>query len=86
MLNCKDTSKLVSESLDRQLSWRQRVGLWMHLSMCRLCSAFRKDLVHLHEETRQHAAQVDQDVAEADVKLPIEARKRIKRTIDSQRS
>lgn len=84
MLSCKEVSKLVSESLDRKLSWWQRINLWMHLGMCGLCSRFRKDMIHLHEETQQHAEEIEQDTADADVKLSDDSRDRMKRLLESK--
>ncbi len=84
MLSCKEVSKLVSESLDGELSLWQRFNLWMHLSMCRLCWGFRKDLVHLHEQTQQHAHEIEDDVKDSDVRLPVESRDRMKRLLKSQ--
>ena len=81
MLSCKEVSKLVSESLDRKLPLWTRVGLWMHLGMCRVCRGFRRDLVHLHKETRQHAQEIERDVHETDVKLSEETRQRMKRLL-----
>lgn len=57
------------------------MGLWMHLSMCRLCWGFRKDLIHLHNETRRHAHEIETDVPEADGKLSEESRERMKRLL-----
>ncbi len=81
MLNCKDVSKLVSESLDRKLPFWARVGLWMHLGMCRVCWGFRRDLVHIRNETRQHSEAIERDVHETDVKLSEETRQRMKRLL-----
>ena len=81
MLNCREVSELVS--IDRKLSWRQWINLWMHIGMCGLCRRFRKDLLHIHEETRQHAEELEQDVADADVKLSDESRERMKRALES---
>lgn len=86
MLNCREVSKLVSESLDHKLPVWKRVNLWMHLGMCRLCWAFRKDLNHLHKETRQLADQIEPDAIEPDVKLSAESSERMKRLLASPQS
>lgn len=84
MLNCKDVSKLVSESLDRKLPLWERANLWLHLCMCGLCWRFRKDINHLHNETRQLADEMEHHVVEPDVKLSAESRERMKRLLESQ--
>ncbi len=83
MLHCKEVSKLVSQSLDHKLSWWQRVNLWMHLSMCKFCWGFRKDITHLHEEIRHCANESVDDEADSKDKLPEETRKRLKQLLDS---
>ncbi len=84
MLTCEDVSKLVSESLDRQLPFWKRIQLWTHLSMCGLCSRFRQFLVLLQKQTRLYAKSIEQDTEYLDVKLSDESRKRIKRVLESQ--
>lgn len=87
MLSCKDVSKLVSQSLDSKLSLWQRLNLWMHIGMCGLCWRFRRDFVHLHKETREHARQVEHDVEqEPDLKLSDESRDNMKRLLKSHLS
>ncbi|QDS86147.1 hypothetical protein EC9_03060 [Rosistilla ulvae] len=81
MFSCKEISKLVSESLETKLTFRQRVELWMHLRLCRLCAAFRRDTVALHRRTQQHVAELDNDRSVAKAKLSSEARQRIKQAI-----
>lgn len=44
MLNCKQATELASKSLDIKLSFRQKIGLKMHLMMCGLCRAYEKQL------------------------------------------
>lgn len=53
MLTCKETSRLVSEGLDHKLSLWQRVNLWLHLTMCGACSAYRKQVETLNRLIQQ---------------------------------
>jgi predicted anti-sigma-YlaC factor YlaD len=56
MLNCKEASRLVSESLDRSLDLRERLSLKMHLMMCSGCTQFNRQMAHLRAITRSYAA------------------------------
>lgn len=42
--NCKETSELVTQSLDRGLKWRERLGMRLHLMICRNCARFEKQM------------------------------------------
>ncbi|QDV15235.1 hypothetical protein CA51_51480 [Rosistilla oblonga] len=84
MLSCKEISKLVSESLETKLTLRQRVELWMHLRLCRLCAAFRRDVDTLHLRTQQHVEELDSDRSVAKAKLSAGARQRIKQAIEAR--
>ena len=44
MRSCKDVSFLVSESLDRTLSIRERLGLKTHLLMCKACQRMARQM------------------------------------------
>ena len=37
MLHCREISRLVSESMERPFTFRERLQVGMHLAMCRLC-------------------------------------------------
>ncbi len=84
MLNCRDVSVLVSQSLDRKLTIWQKMNLWMHLSMCKLCSRFRRDIVHLDSEARHLVHESQRDGLDKDITLSAEARERLVRNLSSQ--
>ncbi len=44
MMSCKEASRLVSEMRDHPLPLRQRIGLRMHLAVCRVCNAYKRQL------------------------------------------
>ncbi len=84
MLSCKEISKLVSESLEHPLPRSKRISVWMHLSMCRLCSAFRRDQVVLKERLSDEAVRASSDEMSESVKLSAAAKKRIVKAMKSQ--
>jgi len=85
MLSCREISKLVSATLDHELPWWQRLNLWLHLGLCRLCRGFRRDLVHLHEMTREHARRIEYEAdGVTDLALSDESRERIKRLLKTR--
>jgi hypothetical protein len=48
MLSCRRMTRLISEALDRPLSWLQRLELGIHLLGCSPCCRFRRAVRSLH--------------------------------------
>ncbi len=86
MLNCKEVSRLVSQSLDRKFPFWHRMGVWIHLSMCKLCRGFRKDLLNLRSAARQHANDIKMDASEPNAALSERSRERIQHALESEDS
>ncbi len=76
MPSCKEVSRLVSESMETKLPLRKRIGVWMHLSMCRLCKGFARQLRVIQAAAKQHGESED-DTSLADATLSDDARERI---------
>ncbi len=74
MLNCKATTKLVSESLDRELSIAERVELWSHLLICSFCRLFRKDTLAMRELIRKTSSEDPPSLVPTPAELPPELR------------
>ncbi|MDA1139247.1 MAG: zf-HC2 domain-containing protein [Planctomycetota bacterium] len=49
MLKCQEAARLISDSLDRPLSLRERLGLRTHLLMCRMCARCREQMLFLRK-------------------------------------
>lgn len=54
MLSCKQAIRLVSEKLDRDLPFRRRVSLRLHVLMCRACSRYRRQITALDRVVAEH--------------------------------
>ncbi len=56
MLSCKEATRLVSEGLDRQLPFWRRLGLRLHVVMCRGCSRYTRQIKALNRLISDHYA------------------------------
>lgn len=56
MISCRETSALVSKSLDERLSWRERIAVRLHLAMCSACRAFERQMLLLRSACAELAA------------------------------
>jgi hypothetical protein len=73
MATCREVTRLISDGLDRSLSWTERLRLGWHLFLCAPCSQFRRAVHWLHQILASPLA---------DVRLPVEARNRIRRALE----
>jgi hypothetical protein len=85
MPSCKEVSRLVSESMDSDLPFRQRFSTRLHLLMCSLCSEFRRQVAFLREAARSFGKASEDDELFAPVRLSPEARARIKEMLQRDR-
>ncbi len=56
MLSCKEATRLVSEGLDHQLPFWRRLGLRLHVVMCRGCSRYTRQIKALNRLVSDHYA------------------------------
>jgi len=52
MMTCKEVSTLVSMGDVESAPMMRRMGVWLHLAMCRHCRAFRRQLVRIGRAAR----------------------------------
>ena len=80
--SCKESVRLQSAALDRKLPFRQRVGLRIHLLLCKWCRRYGKQIRFLQTATREH----DGDKQTLPQRtLSSEARERIKQRLQSDK-
>ena len=82
MFKCSEVTKLISKSMDQELTIGQKIGIRIHLAMCRYCSRYKKHLELIRKFIK--------DAIEAEIMpappltLSPQARERIKQRLLSQ--
>ena len=82
MPSCQEVSRLVSESMDRDLPFRQRFSLRLHLLMCSLCSRFRRQIHFLRDAAHSFDEARGDGESSTNGELSPEARARIKQALE----
>ena len=78
MLTCKDVTRLVSESMDRSLPLGKRIGVRLHLLICKFCARYERQLLLIRDTVRHLAATVEAPGGAFGDTLSEEARARIR--------
>ena len=81
MLTCKDVTRLVSESMDRSLPLGKRIGVRLHLLICRFCARYERQLLLIRDTVRHLAATVETPGESFGETLSEDARERIRESI-----
>lgn len=80
-LSCKETTLLVSQGLDRKLSWSERLSVRLHLFVCEACARFKHQIEFLRAAVRRGAQQLDEASTQ---QLSSPARERIRAKLHDQ--
>ena len=78
--NCREASRLQSEALDAKLSFSKRLGLWLHLLICKWCRRYGSQIEFLRNAALEHPEDITEAVPQ---KLPADARERIRQRLQS---
>lgn len=53
LLPCREVTRLMSQGLDRDLGFGERIALRVHVAICEGCSNFERQMKILREAARQ---------------------------------
>jgi len=81
MLSCKDVTKLVSESMDHTLPLGKRIGVRLHLLICKFCARYERQLLLIRETARRLAAAVEAPGEPSGETLSEEVKERIRKSM-----
>lgn len=80
MLDCKQTSQLISQSLDRSLTVRERFAMRLHLLVCQYCKQFSQHMKTLGVAFKTMVSTVESDNS---IEMPSATKSRILQSIES---
>ncbi len=81
MLSCKQASQLISQSLDRSLTLRERITLKLHLIICKYCKRFSQQVQTLRNAMRTMIDSIENNNT---IVMPSATKKRIALSIKKQ--
>ncbi len=82
-LSCRDVARLVSDSLDHELSPGERLVVRLHLIYCTPCRRYRRQIMQLRAALARLASGrlPEQNESAPETKLPDHVREQIKRRL-----
>ncbi|MCI0533881.1 MAG: hypothetical protein L0Z50_01495 [Verrucomicrobiales bacterium] len=78
MPTCREASRLQSQALDQPLSLPKRVGLRLHLLVCKWCRRYGRQIRFLRAAAHDHHDELTEGIPRT---LSPEARERLKRSL-----
>lgn len=83
MLSCKDVTHLISQSMDHSLPLGKRIGVRIHLLMCRFCERYERQLLLIRAIVKHLVATHDTPEDPSGEILSEETRERIRQSLRS---
>jgi hypothetical protein len=80
LLNCKQASQIISQSLDNPLIWSDRMKLKFHLFICNACTRFNQQLRLIKNAIERIKIETENDFS---IQLSLDAKARINRAAES---
>jgi len=83
MLDCRQASQLISQSLDRSLTLRERFALKLHLFICEFCRQFSQHMQTMRVAIKRMTNSIENDNT---IEMPATAKKRITNLVEANNS
>ena len=82
-MTCKDTSPLISETMDHRVSFLKRLKIKIHLALCEVCLYYKNQLETIRNLS-QNLGREDFSVKEKETLSP-ESKKKIRKMIETNK-
>jgi hypothetical protein len=79
-MKCQQAAEVITCSVDKPLSALQKLNLGIHTLFCGPCRRFQRQVNQLHASSEEA---LSEEATPTHIKLPVEARDRIKSRLDA---
>ena len=83
---CDVVTQKLSQSMDHKLSFRDRIGVKIHLMGCEFCERYRKQLLNLQKMFVKYSVTIDNEDILGGTRLRPEAKEKIKKMIQEEKT
>jgi hypothetical protein len=80
-LSCDGASRIISDQLDRELTFTERTALRLHTLGCRSCPRFMRQLWQLRTLVRQREISLAESIRNEGIKLSAKAQTRMRQAL-----
>jgi hypothetical protein len=80
--SCREATRLQSRAMERPPGFRQKIGLRIHLLLCRWCRRYGRQIAFLRNAAHEHSDKMVEPVPQ---KLSDEARERIRQILHAKK-
>ena len=80
LLSCKKASQIISQSLDKKLTAKERFSLNLHLVICKYCKRFSQQMQSIRVALKQSTSAIESDDS---INMSSETKKRLLQSIES---
>lgn len=81
---CREITRTISDSMDRKLSLKERIGLKLHIMSCVLCERYQTQMIALNKMLNKYSLLLDEEEMLGGTRLKPEAKERIKKMIEME--
>ena len=82
--SCKEVSRRISESQERSLSFREKLGMSIHLMGCELCNRYKEQIEMLQKIFHKYSLSIDNEELLGGTQLRPEAKEKIRKLMHEE--
>jgi hypothetical protein len=84
-MNCEHSCQLYSTSLDRELTFAEKMKVKFHFLICKWCARYAEQVGFIHQEAKKQREETTKEKSQR-IKMSSDAKERLKQTLSGENS